>query len=55
MKDDDIGWVSDVHGREEICIQGSGREAFGTPKSRCQDNIKMELKEIGWKRESGFT
>jgi len=44
MKDDDVGGISNVHGREEIYTLGFGRHAFGSRKRRCGDNIKMELK-----------
>jgi hypothetical protein len=34
---------------------GFGSHAFGSRKRRCEDNIKMELKEIRWERGSGST
>jgi len=46
MYDDDVGGICDVLGREEIHTLGFGSHAFGSRKRRCEDNIKMELKEI---------
>ena len=38
---------------EERCIQGfggepEGRRPLGRPKHRWEDNIKMDLREVGW-------
>ena len=45
MKDDDLGRIRDVHGREETCTLGFGRHAFGSRRRRCEDNIKRILKK----------
>jgi hypothetical protein len=42
-------WHVWTYGREEKYIQGfDGKTLFGKPKRRWEDNIKMELREIGW-------
>jgi hypothetical protein len=36
---------------DERCIQNSslkGRDHLGRPRRRWEDNIKMDLKEVGW-------
>ena len=42
-----------TYGEEDGCIQGFGGEPVGKrprgrPRRRCEDNIKMELQEVGW-------
>jgi hypothetical protein len=42
-----------THGREEECIQDfggkpEGNRPLGRPRRRWEDNIKMDLREIGW-------
>jgi hypothetical protein len=29
-------------------VRPEGRRPLETPRRRCEDNIKMELKEVGW-------
>jgi hypothetical protein len=28
--------------------KGEGRRTLGRPRSRCEDNVKMDLTEVGW-------
>jgi hypothetical protein len=42
-----------THGTEENCIQDFGRKperkrSLGRPKRRWDDDIRMNLREIGW-------
>jgi hypothetical protein len=42
-----------MYGGDERCIQGfggkpEGKRPRGRPRRRCQDDIKMELQEVGW-------
>jgi hypothetical protein len=45
-------WVG--HGRDEKCMQNldgkpEGKKPLGRPRCTWEDNIKMELREMGWK------
>jgi hypothetical protein len=31
-----------------------GKRPLGRPESRCEDNIKMNLQEVGWRAWTGF-
>jgi hypothetical protein len=47
-----LGRAYGMHGEEEMCIQGFGREPagkrpLGRPGLRWEHNIKMDLKEVG--------
>jgi hypothetical protein len=43
-----VGGTCGTHGGGERCLQGFGWEAnTGRPRLRWEDNIKMELREIG--------
>jgi hypothetical protein len=47
------------HDEEEICIQDlvdrpEGRRRLGRSRPRCEDNIKMGLKEVGWRAWTGL-
>jgi len=42
-----------TYGGEDRCIQGFGREtgrkeSLGKPRSRWEDNIKIDLQGVGW-------
>jgi len=42
-----------TYGGEGRCIEGfggkpEGQKPRGRPRRRCEDNIKMELQEVGW-------
>ena len=44
-----------MHGGEEGCVQGfsgetRGKELLGRPRRRWEDNIKLDLQEVGWGR-----
>jgi hypothetical protein len=39
-----------MYGREELYTLGFGRHAFGSRKRSCEDNIKVDLKEIRWEK-----
>jgi hypothetical protein len=47
-----VGQTCGTHEVGERCLQGFGWEAqvkrpLGRPRRRCEDNIKLDLKEIG--------
>jgi hypothetical protein len=49
---DEVGWTCGTHGVGQRCLQGFGWEArkqepLGRPRRRWEDNIKMDLGEIG--------
>jgi len=42
-----------TYGEEERCIQGfggrpAGKKPLGRPRHRWENNIKMDLQEVGW-------
>jgi hypothetical protein len=42
-----------MYGEEERCIQGlvgkpEGKRPLGRPRHRWEDNIKIDLQEVGW-------
>jgi hypothetical protein len=48
-----MGWVCSWYGGQEKCIQvlmrrPEGKRALGMRKRRWEDNIKMDLQEVGW-------
>jgi hypothetical protein len=48
-----MGRTCGTYGGEERCIQGFsgetlGKEPLGRPRRRWEDNIKMDLQELGW-------
>jgi hypothetical protein len=48
-----MGGASSIHGTGEKCFkilvtEPEGKRALGKPKPAWEDNIKMDLKEIGW-------
>jgi len=52
IKEGNMGQTCTMHGRDEKFIQNFGWETEGKrqlrrPKHRCEDNIKMDLTEIG--------
>jgi len=47
-----MGRAHNVYGGEERCIQGlvgkpEGKRPLGRPRHRWEDNIKMDLQEVG--------
>ena len=47
-----MGGACGAYGGEERCAQGSsgetwGKEPLGRPRRRWEDNIKMDLREVG--------
>jgi hypothetical protein len=49
----EMGRTCGTYGGEERCIQGfsgkpEGRRPLGRPRRRWEDNIKMDLPEVGW-------
>jgi hypothetical protein len=52
MKEDEVGGTCGTHGGGERCLQvlvgrPEGKRPLGRPRSRWEDNIKMDLREIG--------
>ena len=48
-----MGWACSAYGGEERCIQGlvgkpEGKRPLGRPRRRWEDNIKMDLQEVGY-------
>jgi hypothetical protein len=48
-----MDWACSTHGRDEKCIQYFGwkterKRLFGRHRSRWEDNIGMDIREIGW-------
>jgi hypothetical protein len=48
-----------MHGGEAECIYGFGGKArrkrpLGRPRRRLEDNIKIDIREIGWGSMTGF-
>jgi hypothetical protein len=56
-----VGWACGTHGKGETLVQGfvgkfRRKEKLGRPIRRWDDGIRMDLREIGWRRVwSGFT
>jgi hypothetical protein len=54
IKEDEIGRACSTHGEEEACIKGFGGKARRKettrirPRRRWEDNIKIDLKYMGW-------
>jgi len=45
-----MGESCSMNERDEKCIQNfEGKRPFGRPRRRMEDNIRMDLREIGWK------
>jgi hypothetical protein len=47
-----MGWTCGTHGGGERCLQGlvgspEGKRPLGRPRRRWEDNIKMDLGELG--------
>jgi hypothetical protein len=61
IENNEMGRTCSAYGGEERCIQGlvrkpEGKRPLGRPRSRWQDNIKMDLMEVGcgvWAGSSG--
>jgi hypothetical protein len=47
MKENEVGWTCGTHGGGEKRLQGFDWEALRQETTGWEDNIKMELKEIG--------
>jgi hypothetical protein len=53
VKKTEMGRTCGTYGGEERYIQGlmgkpEGRRPLGRPRRRWEDNIKMDLREVGW-------
>jgi hypothetical protein len=53
IEKNEMGWACNTYRGQERCIQGFGGEPagkgpLGKPKRRREDNIKIELQEVGW-------
>ena len=53
IETNEMGRASSTYVGEERCIQGFvgepvGKGPLGTPWGRWEDNIKMDLQEVGW-------
>jgi hypothetical protein len=42
-----VGGTCGTHGGGERCLQGEGKRPLGRPRRRWEDNIKLDLREIG--------
>jgi hypothetical protein len=54
-----MGGACNTYGRKERCIQGfggkpEGNRPLGTPRRRREDNIDMDLQEVGWGAWTGL-
>jgi hypothetical protein len=38
-----------------LVVKPEGKRSLGTPRCRCEDGIKTDLRYIGWGVWSGFT
>jgi len=49
-----MGWACSTYWGKERCIRGfwwgkrEGKRPLGRPRHRWEDNIKMDLQEVGW-------
>jgi hypothetical protein len=48
IKKNEVGRACHTYGRQERCIQGLVGRPLGRPRHRWEDNIKMNLQEVGW-------
>jgi hypothetical protein len=53
IKEDEIGRACGTHGKEDECHRilvgkPERKRHIRTPRRRWEDNIKMDLREIGW-------
>jgi hypothetical protein len=52
MKEDEMDGACSMHGRDEKYMQIFGKpeenRPLGRPRSRWEDNITTDLREIGW-------
>jgi hypothetical protein len=53
VKEDEMGRACSTHGREEGSMQAfggklEGKRLLGRPRSRWEDDIKIDHREIGW-------
>jgi hypothetical protein len=60
IKEDEVGGKCGTHGGGERCLQGffgmpESKRSLGRPSHRCEDNIKMDLREIRIDRRTGFS
>ena len=41
--------MGDVRGAYRVLVgRPEGKRQLGRPRHRCEDNIKMDLREVGW-------
>jgi hypothetical protein len=50
VKEDEVGRACSTNGGDEECVVGKpeGKRPLGRPRRRLVDNIKMDLREMGW-------
>jgi hypothetical protein len=53
IETDEVGRACSLYRGEERCIQGlvgkpEGKRPLGRPKHSWEDNINMDLQEVGW-------
>jgi len=48
-----MGGACRKYGGKKRCVQGKpeGKRLLGRPRHRWEDNIKMDLQEVGWGHE----
>jgi hypothetical protein len=56
---DEMGLTCSTHGSDEKCVQYFGRKPegkrpLGRPRRGWMDNIRMDLREIGWEVVDGI-
>ena len=52
----EMGRICNTYGREKWCVRGlvgksAGRRPLGKPRRRWKDNIKMDIREVGWGKD----
>ena len=55
LEKNEMSWACSVYGGEErrgvysvLVVRPEGKRPLGRPKCRWQNNIKMDLQEVGW-------
>jgi hypothetical protein len=59
IKKNDMGRACSMYWGEEKCVQDfvgkpEGERPLGRPRHRWEDNIEMDLQEVGWRAWTGL-